>query len=127
MLTVGAVFAAGLAAAGCVEEPTALKAAQLRTVLSGNTIYIANQDGSRQTAYLHDDGTAALSSDGATRAAHWRIVGDTICHDFRPLLKCYRVLEVKTEEREVPFYWTQAIDGGWQPYWDIKAGNPEKL
>ncbi len=122
ILMVGACVATGLALFGCA-SPKTLKAERLRTVFSGNTIYMTNRDGSEQMAYLRPEGTAIVVAKGGGegREATWRIVGDTLCHDFRSVRKCYRIWDMTA------YYRAQSIDLHWQPRYAVKKGRAESF
>lgn len=110
--------------AGCAEELHPLTGAQIDTLLSGNTLYIKNRNGLEQTAYLRADGTATVRDKGgaSVEPARWHVMGDSVCHDLRPIYKCYRVWPQKDGG-----YVAQSIDEAWQPRLTIKKGNPEGL
>lgn len=124
-----AFAAPGLAAllvftAGCADDPRPLTGAEIETLLSGNTAYIKNRNGLEQTAHLGADGAAKVRDRGAASAepARWHVMGDSVCHDLRPVYKCYRIWP-----QEDGAYIAQSIDDAWQPQLTVKKGNPEGL
>jgi|APSaa5957512493_1039668.scaffolds.fasta_scaffold224957_2 hypothetical protein len=124
-----AFAAPGLAAllvltAGCGGDPRPLTGGEIEILLSGNTAYIKNRNGLEQTAHLGADGTAKVRNRGAESAekASWHVMGDSICHDLRPVYKCYRIWP-----QDDGAYVAQSIDDAWQPRLTVKKGNPEGL
>jgi hypothetical protein len=112
-------------AAGCADPVLPLTGAEIDVLLTGNTIYIKNRNGSEQTAHLRADGTARVVTMGdkkVTGPARWHVMGDTVCHDLRPVYKCYRIWPM-----EDGGFVAQSVDEAWQPRYAVKKGNPEGL